>query len=67
MINDGTKMILCDECLEWYHAACVKVKGRFDLPGLKWYCPICEGTCIIQPPLNIYTQFLTGLVSCSDQ
>ena len=29
MINDGTPMIQCSSCTEWYHMACCAVPSRF--------------------------------------
>ena len=38
--DDGTKMIQCDNCLEWYHVECM-----LDLnPQLddQWFCDSCD-------------------------
>ena len=43
-INDGTKMIQCDECRQWYDVNCIKVDTKFlNNSKLKWCCSKCQG------------------------
>ena len=35
-INDGSKMILCDNCQQWFHVACMKI-DKSDHS-----CPLCS-------------------------
>ena len=39
-----TKMIGCDYCEEWYHIACLSLKGSDveKLKNIQWKCPKCE-------------------------
>ena len=40
--NDGSSMIQCCECKEWYHLACVKVNKEYLInPKLDWHCTQC--------------------------
>ena len=38
MLNDGSKMVCCDGCNKWFHAACVKYANNTK----KWYCSVCS-------------------------
>ena len=41
-INDGTPMIQCSSCTEWYHMACCAVPSRFMTnKRLQWKCRSC--------------------------
>ena len=41
-IDDGTKMIECAGCKEWYHLACVEVEKIFVAnKKLDWFCHTC--------------------------
>ncbi|XP_077553174.1 uncharacterized protein LOC144167924 [Haemaphysalis longicornis] len=37
--EDGTNMISCDQCLEWFHWPCVKVSKK-DIQK-HWFCSFC--------------------------
>nr|XP_054764688.1 uncharacterized protein LOC129271338 [Lytechinus pictus] len=39
--DDGSLMICCDECNEWYHGACVGITETEGLENVKWFCPPC--------------------------
>ena len=42
MIDDGTKMIECAKCKEWYHLACIEVEKKFLVnKKLDWFCHSC--------------------------
>ena len=41
-IDDGTRMIACDSCGEWYHQACVLGRGVRPPKG-EWQCNACSG------------------------
>ena len=38
MIDDGTKMIECAGCKEWYHLACIEVEKFVANKKLHWFC-----------------------------
>ena len=38
--DDGSPMIGCDNCDEWYHWPCVGIKREPD-PDKEWFCPRC--------------------------
>jgi len=42
--NDGTFMIGCDYCDEWYHPYCLKISNEkaFELGHQRWACPKCS-------------------------
>ncbi len=40
--DDGTPMICCDTCNEWYHTRCVKLTARSARLLDEYYCPKCE-------------------------
>lgn len=41
--DDGSTMIQCTQCHEWYHQACVNVAAKFfDNGHLSWYCFKCK-------------------------
>ena len=40
--DDGTFMIQCDRCTEWYHGKCIQVTRRKVKEVEKWVCPFCE-------------------------
>jgi len=42
--NDGTFMIGCDYCDEWYHPYCLKISNEkaFELGSQTWACPKCS-------------------------
>jgi len=42
--NDGTFMIGCDYCDEWYHPYCLKISNEkaFELGRQTWACPKCS-------------------------
>jgi len=41
MPDDGTPMIGCDECDDWYHWTCV---GIVEEPkDAEWFCTACKG------------------------
>ena len=38
--NENSPMVCCDNCNNWYHADCLKLK---DFPKVKkWYCKLCK-------------------------
>ena len=42
LIDNGTKMIQCAGCNEWFHVACVQVEKKFiTCQKLDWFCPNC--------------------------
>ena len=42
LIDDGTKMIECAGCREWFHVACVQVQKKFITNrNLDWFCNDC--------------------------
>ena len=43
MIDDGTKMIECCKCKEWYHLACAEVERDYIIGNKKldWFCHRC--------------------------
>ena len=40
--DDGTLMIQCDECQEWFHGRCVGVTQTEALSIDKYFCPFCK-------------------------
>ena len=43
LIDDGTQMIECFSCLEWFHQSCVRVPEQFLLnKELQWKCTKCK-------------------------
>ena len=43
LIDDGTRMIECADCQEWFHVACVQVEKKFIVNRkLDWFCPNCK-------------------------
>ena len=43
LIDDGTQMIECFSCLEWFHQSCVRVPEQFLLnKELEWKCLNCK-------------------------
>ena len=42
-INDGSKMIQCDICQQWFHVACMKIDKRLHKDRRSmWNCPSCS-------------------------
>lgn len=45
--DDGTMMIACDECNEWYHIRCLKLTARhvkaLSATSTPFVCPSCKG------------------------
>lgn len=39
--DDGTFMICCDSCNEWYHGRCVHITARKAKEIDKWICEFC--------------------------
>ena len=39
--DDGSLMICCDKCNEWYHGVCVGITQTEGLENRKWFCPLC--------------------------
>lgn len=39
--DDGSPMIGCDKCDDWFHWPCVGIKSD-PLPDVDWYCPRCQ-------------------------
>lgn len=37
--DDGSEMIGCDKCPDWYHNLCVGIK---KVPEGSWFCPKCS-------------------------
>lgn len=45
LIDDGTKMIECASCQEWFHIVCVRVEKKFIVNRkLNWFCPNCKSS-----------------------
>ena len=43
LIDDGTKMIECTQCNEWYHMACVDIHTKYITnQKLDWFCQSCH-------------------------
>lgn len=42
LTDDGSRMVQCTSCQEWYHVSCINVHPRL-LGGKKpWHCSICQ-------------------------
>ena len=41
-MDDGSRMIACDSCREWFHQACVLGRG-VHAPKGEWQCHACSG------------------------
>jgi uncharacterized C2H2 Zn-finger protein len=41
-LDDGTIMMKCDNCKEWFHASCLKIDPNVILPSENWYCWSCD-------------------------
>ena len=42
LIDDGTRMIECAQCREWYHVGCVDVEKKYITKlKLDWFCESC--------------------------
>lgn len=41
--NDGTFMLGCDKCEQWFHGRCVKVSNETGSNLDRWLCPLCNG------------------------
>ena len=41
--DDGTKMVMCSDCKEWYHVACLTKSEFVESKCVKgrWRCPTC--------------------------
>lgn len=45
MRYDGTKMVCCDNCDEWYHLRCINTDSEIDINSIdvdKWFCKRCS-------------------------
>ena len=43
LIDDGSQMIQCHSCEEWYHTKCVRVAKTFiKHPSVPWLCNLCK-------------------------
>ena len=40
--EDGSKMIQCDNCQEWYHMECVKLDPQQPTTDIEWFCEKCQ-------------------------
>ena len=41
-IDDGSEMIECEKCMEWYHTACISIdKSYLKDPQKRWLCSTC--------------------------
>jgi len=40
--EDGSKMIQCDKCLEWYHLQCLNIDQKQVLTEEEWFCEKCS-------------------------
>ena len=66
--DDGSMMILCETCEDWFHPRCVglslraaKQLGDDDIPYL---CPTCTGSALRLDRLLLLLLLLTMMVSC---
>ena len=45
MRDDGTRMVCCDRCEEWYHERCITNRATSPFPTVdfndKWFCDKC--------------------------
>eukprot|EP01119_Soliformovum_irregulare_P015804 TRINITY_DN4507_c0_g1_i5.p1 TRINITY_DN4507_c0_g1~~TRINITY_DN4507_c0_g1_i5.p1 ORF type:complete len:503 (-),score=105.88 TRINITY_DN4507_c0_g1_i5:67-1575(-) len=41
--DDGTPMICCDNCNEWYHLACINMTQKQSRSMPQFYCHVCRG------------------------
>lgn len=42
--DDGSPMICCDKCNEWYHIRCIQISARLARSLEKYFCPKCDET-----------------------
>ena len=40
--DDGSLMIQCDQCDNWYHGLCVGITESEGLESVRWICPLCN-------------------------
>eukprot|EP01084_Bolivina_argentea_P128697 227436_1 len=41
-IDDGTEMVECYKCKEWFHYRCLKISPTDTLYADQWRCPVCD-------------------------
>ena len=41
MPDDGSKLIQCKRCLEWFHLSCVQLDSTKSYTRVRWSCPDC--------------------------
>ena len=46
-INDGSKMIQCDVCQQWFHVACMKINTALHAVQYKLIITICNSHSIL--------------------
>lgn len=51
--NDGTFMLGCDKCEEWFHGRCVGINKEYGNKLDSWLCPSCKGEHIDLAELSI--------------
>ena len=51
--NDGTFMLGCDKCDEWFHGRCVGINKEYGNKLDSWLCPGCKGEQIDLTKLSI--------------
>lgn len=51
--NDGTFMLGCDKCDEWFHGRCVHINKEHGSKLDSWLCPRCKGDEIDLNNLNL--------------
>ena len=56
LLDDGTEMIECSICQEWFHLSCVKIPQRFlTNMDLQWQCSSCKTTNHHSPLLHMHS------------
>lgn len=41
LTDNGTKMIQCSRCGEWYHTECINIEKNSRHSALEWNCSLC--------------------------
>ena len=55
-INDGSKMIQCDICQQWFHVACMKInKSVHQNHKSKWNCPSCSSIWLTSCRISFFS------------
>jgi hypothetical protein len=51
MEDNGTKMVECDYCHNWYHESCF---SAFDI-NESWYCSFCKSKVQLEMIISCYS------------